>query len=334
MVRIALLVAGAALLVVLFWRLGPLDIVHVLGRIGWYFVPVVLLGAGHQGVRAFALQASVLRHGALRYRDALAIRLSGEAVRSLTFTGPALAEPTKAWLLEERGLSLREGFAAALTEYLVDAFVTAIIATSGIVFLLVRFRPEGTIRLVAVVAACLLVTFLIVSAIAIARRFYLIGTIIAWLARVGVLRGRLAPDMNAINRMEDLLLIMFRERPARFATIAGIDTVAQLLYAVELFLLLRGIGVQAPPSLVYAIDASAKFFEFAYAAVPLQVGVSEGTYASIFAIVGLPLTAGVAVAILRRVRTLAIASIGLAMLTVMTRRRARRSPPHSAATRA
>jgi hypothetical protein len=36
----------------------------------------------------------------LRYRDALAIRLSGEAIQSLTLTGPVLAEPTKAWLLE------------------------------------------------------------------------------------------------------------------------------------------------------------------------------------------------------------------------------------------
>ena len=334
MVRIALLVAGAALLVALFWRLGPLDIVHALGRVGWCFVPVVLLGAAHQGIRAFALYACVLRHGALRYRDALAIRLSGEAVRSLTFTGPALAEPTKAWLLEERGLSLREGFAATLTEYLINAFVAAVVATTGIVFLLVRFRPEGTIRVVAIAAACLLVTFLAVSAVAIARRFYLIGTIIAWLARIGVLRGRLHPAMNAVNRMEDLLLVVFRDRPVRFAAIAVVDAVAQLLYAFELFWLLRGVGIEVPLPVVYAIDTSVKFFEFAFAAVPLRLGVSEGTYASIFAVVGLPLAGGVAVAILRRARTLVITGIGLAMITVMTGRRARRSSSASGAFRA
>jgi uncharacterized protein (TIRG00374 family) len=325
MIRTALLVAGAALLAVLFWRLGPLEITRALARIGWYFVPVVLLGAAHQIARALALYASILRPGALRYRDALAIRFSGEAVRSLTFTGPALSEPTKAWLLEERGLSLREAFAATLTEYLVDAFVTAGIAATGVIFLLTRFHAEGAVRVVAIVAACLLVTFLAVSGAAIGRRFYLIGTVVAWLARIGVLRGRLTPDMNAVNRMEDLLLIVFRDRPRRFAAIAAIDAMAQLLYAFELFWLLRGIGIEAPLSVIYAIDASVKFFEFAFAVVPLQLGVSEGTYASMFAVAGLSSAGGVAAAILRRSRTLVIAGIGLAMITVMTRRRAARS---------
>ena len=64
-----------------------------------------------------------MRPGVLRYGDALAIRLSGEAIQSLTFTGPVLAEPTKAWLLEGRGLTLREGFAATITEYLIYTFV-------------------------------------------------------------------------------------------------------------------------------------------------------------------------------------------------------------------
>jgi len=48
---------------------------------------------GLRGVtsNAFALRACVLRSGLLRYGDALAIHLLGEAVQSLTFTGPMLS---------------------------------------------------------------------------------------------------------------------------------------------------------------------------------------------------------------------------------------------------
>jgi hypothetical protein len=95
MLRTVLLLGGAALLVLLLWRLGPSEIIDALGRIGWYFVPVLLLGGAHHATRALALHACVLRPGVLRYADALAIRLSGEAIQSLTFTGPFLAEPTK-----------------------------------------------------------------------------------------------------------------------------------------------------------------------------------------------------------------------------------------------
>src|SRR5919106_5105501 len=123
MLRHVLLLTGVTLLVLVLWQLGPLDVVDAVRRIGWYFLPVFLLGGAHHATRAFALRACVLRSGLLRYGNALAVRLAGEAVQSLTFTGPVLSQPTKAWLLESHGLTLKEGFAATFTEYLICAFV-------------------------------------------------------------------------------------------------------------------------------------------------------------------------------------------------------------------
>ena len=321
--RMVLLVAGTALLALLLWRLGPAEILETLGRIGWYFVPILLLGAAHQATRALALNACILQPRMLRYRDALAIRLSGEAVQTLTLTGPVLAEPTKAWLLERRGLTFTDGFAATLTEYLIYSFVSAAMAIVGLVALLVRFQPSPTIRSVAIVIVVLCAAFLVASAIAIACRFYLIGTIISALGRAGVLRGRLKPDLAAVNRIEDLLLVVLRDSPARFAVIVAMEIAAQALLVFELFWLLRAIHVVVPVSSVFLIEAWVKFFDFAFLLVPLQVGVLEGTYASIFGVLGLPLAGGFVLALVRRARGLAIAAVGLAMLGLMTRRRRR-----------
>jgi len=323
MLRIGLLVAGAALLLVLLWRLGPADIIDALDQIGWYFAPVLLLGAAHHATRALALQVCVLRGGVVRYRDALAIRLSGEAVQTLTLTGPALAEPTKAWLLETRGLTLQEGFAATLTEYLIYTFITAAMSIAGLSYLLLHYEPTSIVARVAITIIGLCVAFLLVSAIAIARRFYLIGTIISTLTSMGVLRGRFTPNMTWINRMEDLLLALLRDSPARFAAVAGLETAAQTILVVELIVLLRALHVMASNWSAFVIEASVKFFEFVFAFVPLQLGVAEGAYALVFGAVGLPLAAGFAVAFLRRARSLAIASVGLGLLTVMTRQRNR-----------
>ena len=320
MLRVVLLLGGAALLFFLLWRLGPSDVLDAFGQVGWYFVAALLLGAAHQATRALALHACVLRREVLRYRDALAIRLSGEAVQSLTLTGPVLAEPTKAWLLETRGLTLKEGFAATITEYLIYTFVTAAMSITGLLYLVVKFDPSPTVRRIAIGMLSACVVFLLVSAIAIARRYYLIGTIIAALARIGLLRGRLKPDMPWINQMEDLLLIVFRDSPARFATVAVLETVAQGLLVLELFLLLHALHVSASGWSAFVIEASLKFFEFAFLFVPLQLGVSEGSYALVFGVMGLPLAAGFVLAFLRRARSLMIATVGLGTLGVMTRR--------------
>ena len=186
----------------------------------------------------------------------------------------------------------------------------------------IHFGLSGALRTIAIATLGVCAAFLVASAIAIARRFYLIGTIIAWLASIGVLRGRLTPDMTWINQMEDLLLIVLRDSPARFAMIAAIEIAAQALLVGELFWLLRALGVMASGWSAFVIEASVKFFEFAFVFVPLQLGVSEGAYAVICGVMSLPLAAGFAVAFLRRARSLIIAGAGLVMMAVMTRRHA------------
>ena len=321
--RIVLLAAGTALLGLLLWRLGPAEIVDALGRIGWYFAPILLLGAAHQATRALALNVCIVQPGLLRYRDALAIRLSGEAVQTLTLTGPVLAEPTKAWLLERRGLTFKEGFAATLTEYLVYSFVSAAMAIVGLVALLQRFTPGPTIRSIATVIIVLCAAFLAAAVIAIVGRFYLIGTIVSALGKAGVLRGRLRPETSAVNHVEDLLLQVLHDAPVRLAVVVALEIAAQALLVFELFWLMRAIHVAVPGSWVFLIEAWAKFFDFIFLLIPLQVGVLEGTYASIFSVMGLPLSGGFVLAFVRRVRVLVIAAIGLAMLALMTRQRRR-----------
>jgi hypothetical protein len=318
MLRVVLLLGGAALLVLLLWHLGPAAVLDAFNRVGWYFGLVLLLGAAHQATRALALYACVLRRNVLRYRDALAIRLSGEAIQSLTLTGPVLAEPTKAWLLETRGLTLKEGFAATLSEYLIYSFVTAVMSITGLIYLIVTFNPSATVRSIALSMVTLGILFLLASAIAVARRYYLIGTIIAALARIGILRGRLKPDMTWINQMEELLLIVFRDSPSLFARVAVLETAAQGLLVLELFVLLHALRVSASGWSAFVAEASVKFFEFAFLFVPLQLGVAEGSYALLFGVMGLPLAVGFAIAFLRRARSLMIATVGLGTLGVMT----------------
>lgn len=76
-------------------------------------------------------------------------------MQSLTFTGPLLSEPTKAWRLEGQGLTLKEGFAATITEYLICSFVTATMSIAGLVYFVVHFAPPSVVAGIATGIVCL-----------------------------------------------------------------------------------------------------------------------------------------------------------------------------------
>lgn len=329
--RNGLLLLGAVLLGFLLWRFGAEEILALVGRVGWYFIPALALYTLHHAIRAVALRACVRRPDLLGYRDAFAIRLSGEAIQSLTFSGPVLAEPARAWLLTRRGLTLQEGFAATVTEYLISAFVTAAMSIAGLVYIVRAFNPPPALAGASMLVAALLAAFLASAAVAIALRFYLIGTIVGWLVRAGVLRGRLRPDMAWINRMEDLLLLVLRDRPVLLGRLLLIEAAAQVPLVLELLVLLGAIGVAASPLAPVLIEASAKAIGIVFMFVPQQMGVAEGTYALIFDVLALPAAAGFAIALLRRLRALVVSAVGLALIARLTREGPARSQPRSGA---
>jgi hypothetical protein len=324
MLRTATLAIGTALLIILIWRLGPQEILAALIKIGWYAALILPLYAAHHAMRALALRTCVLPPAKLGYLEAVAIRLSGEAVQVLTVTGPVLAEPTRAWLLQRRGLTLTEGFAAAISEYLVSLFVNAAMAIAALAYLVPRIHPVAGVSGIAIALICVSSAFLIVSAIAIVRRFYLIGAVIAGMAHIGLLRGRWRPDMASIHRMEDALLAFLHDRPRQLVATVGLEAAAQAFLVLELFAFLHALNLDVSLSETFMIEGSIKFIGLAFAFVPLQVGVAEGAYAALFEAIALPPAAGFTLAFARRIRTIAVASVGLPTLMRLMRDRRHR----------
>jgi hypothetical protein len=58
------------------------------------------------------------------------------------------------------GLTLEEGFAATITEYLICSFVTAAMSIAGLLYLVVRFTPPLAVTALAIGIVCLFSIFL------------------------------------------------------------------------------------------------------------------------------------------------------------------------------
>ena len=318
MPRTLFLLAGLALFIYLFVHLGPAAIFEMLGRIGWSAVPIAAAYGVYQTFRSLALTASVSSTRTLSFRDALWIRLSGEAVQFLTFTGPFLAEPAKALLLKRRGLSTVEGFAATITEYLSYMFTSAILAIGALWWMLQRGMVEGGVRAVAIGLLTAMVIFLLASAVAIVRRVHLLGAILERISRLPLVRRRLKPNMTDVHRVEDLLLHVMHDRPSRFARILLLESSSHALHILELFLILGALGLGANIGMATLIEGAAKFIGLAFFFIPGQVGASEGAHTIIFEAIGLPAVEGFTVPFVRRIRSIVVAALGLLAISALT----------------
>lgn len=321
MTRLVFLAVGVAVFVYLLVRLGPGAVLEMLARIGWMAIAIAVAYAVYQSVRALALSASVTSARTLRFRDALWIRLSGEAVQFLTFTGPFLAEPAKALLLKGRGLTAIEGFATTLVEYLSYTFTAAVLSIGALGWLLARGSLTGGVRAGAVVILGIMAGFLAVSTFAIASRKHLLGAALERAAALPGIRRWVKPNMTDVHHVEDLLLGILHDRPRRFARILVLESVSHLLHIVELFLILVALELGAHFGTAILIEGAAKFISLTFFFIPGQVGASEGAYTIIFEAVGLPAVAGFTVPFVRRIRSIVVAALGLLGMSLLTRSR-------------
>jgi hypothetical protein len=281
----------------------------MLAQVGWAFAAMVLLYIVHSVCRAVVLWVCLGVH-AVPFRDVLRIRFSGEAVEALTNTGPLLAEPTKGMLLTSRGVPAVNAFAAISLEYLLYTVTSAAFgAVAALLLLQHRPLPHG----LGPAALTLLITM---SA-------FIAGTILAGVTGVGLvapaLRGlnamiahdRIAAAVSGVSAVEAVLVEFLHRRPFRVGAAVALECLSHVLLMADVWVLLRALGLRPGIADLVLVEGSAKLVAFVFFFVPAQLGATEGSNALIFPIIGLPVAAGVTLALVRRIRSMCIAGIGI-----------------------
>jgi hypothetical protein len=312
--RILLLAGGAVVLAVLVASIGLDVIASTLGRVGLGFLWVSMMYLGHVIIRASALWKALPSRD-LDYRQVLRIRLVGEAVEMLTFTGPFLAEPAKGRLLSSRGVPRAHAFGAVVIEYLLYTVVSAWLAgTAFSIFLARGTLPDGLHgplvgMLVSVIVFTLATAFAAVSGIGlIAPTIEAIGS--------GISPRRTAALVSRIRPVERVLVSFLHEEPWRLLELLAFEIAGHALLVAEIWVILRALGIDIPAIDALCFEGGVKFIAVVFAFVPGQIGAAEGTYALLARGLGLPVAAGLTLALVRRIRALIVAGLGLAVSAV------------------
>jgi hypothetical protein len=100
------------------------------------------------------------------------------------------------------------------------------------------------------------------------------------------------------------------------------QTAAHLLLALEAWLVFRAIGTPISAVSSVAFEGAVKLVDVAFFFIPGHLGAQEGFYAMVAPAVGAVPAAGLALALLRRIRGLVVAVAGMALLARWDARRA------------
>ena len=294
--------AGAALFVYAVRRAGVADIVHAVQRVGWGMVLILAIAGVRFVIRAECWRWCLPPETALPLRRTLTAFLAGDAVGNVTPLGLLASEPTKV-LLTRHHLATRDSVASLAVENLVYAASVLAMIAIGLVVLAanVAMPTPWRLALIAVLAAMI------------------VGTAIA----VRAMRGTWDPRRGARPRWRERLATL-RDETVRFPGLSrerlwrvfGLDLLFHACAVFEVYVTLRWLLADRSPTVAQAIvfEALNRVITVAFKFVPFRVGIDEASAGALAPILSVNPAAGVALAVVRKVRNLFWAAIGLMLV--------------------
>jgi Lysylphosphatidylglycerol synthase TM region len=343
-VQLVSFAAGVALFVYLLQKTGASVLINNLEKLGWGFLLIVALSGVRNFVRAGSWYAAIgPDQRAISFWRLTNVMLAGEAIKYLTATGPILGEPAKAAMIR-REIPLLQGFSSVLIENLIYYLTVFVFMFAGLPSLLVLAETPGKVKLSAYVLMALIAAGVGLTSLAIRYRWYVLAR---GLKQLGELTGRLpsrlpgfdtkssskssgksVPDINRLETLasqvrlvEDNLYNFYERRRSAFYLIFWLNMVAHLINVVEVYVIL--LLLQLPSSLVlgFLVEAVTKVINLVFFFVPARAGVYESGNALLLQSLGMSAAAGVALAIIRKLRAFVWAGYGLIIIGIASIRR-------------
>jgi hypothetical protein len=310
--RVAALFGGLGLLAWLVLLSGPARLAADLLKVGWWMAGLLAIAAVRNGVRAEAVRLALGEdRREFSFSKMYVVLLVSEAVKFVAVAGLVFGEATKGWLLGRRVSGPR-----AVSTVMVDVllyYLTAAGFSLGAIGLFFALYPaSGAVQRAGVAGAAVVAVALLLGVVAYRRRWLGAGRVVRLLARWGVVRRR-----ETIERIEEIDGQMFgfysRHRGA-FRGILALDFAAHFLAALEVAAIVWLLGLGAHFAGGVVVEGLTKLVETGGLVVPGDVGLYQGGTGLIFRAMGYTVATGVAVGLVRQIRSILWAGVGFLML--------------------
>jgi phosphatidylglycerophosphate synthase len=311
---------GILLFIHLIQRAGPAKLLASMAALGWGLALVIVWGGVAHILKTWAWRLTLLDG---KYQVSFArmfgLRLSCEAVGQFGGLAQLFGEGLRVSLLGP-AIPLSQGIASVTIDrafFVVSAAVVSLLGLSAV--LMVLPLPHKLV-LYAIVFACVLLGFVLLSAIAIRNRWPLFSRTGEVLGRIRYLKPLIDGKRALIHAVEESLLDFYHRTPQAFWASLLLNLACHAAAIVEVFLIVCLMGTKLTLFGALAIEALTKLVNIAGTFNPGNIGTYEGGNMLIAKMFGLTAAAGLTLAFARRLRALFWTGVGILCLMILSSR--------------
>jgi phosphatidylglycerophosphate synthase len=318
--RILGVILGILLFIHLIHRAGPAKLLASMVALGWGLALVIAWGGVAHILKTWAWRLTLLdgkRH--VSFARMLGLRLSSEAVGQFGGLAQLFGEGLRVSLLGP-AIPLKHSIASVTIDRALFVVSAAVVSLLGLSAVLMLLPLPHKLILYAIVFACFLLGFVLISAIAIRNRWPLFSRTGEVLGRIRYLRPLIERKRALIQSVEDSLLDFYHRTPEAFWASLLLNLACHAAAIFEVYLVVRLMGAKLTLFGALAIEALTKLVNIAGTFNPGNIGTYEGGNMLITKMFGLTAAAGLTLAFARRLRALFWSGVGILCLIGLSNR--------------
>lgn len=297
-------------------KAGVSEILVGIKRLGVGFLLILAISSIRQIARSFAWIRCLESPHKLRFRDAFAARVMGDALGNIIpLASVAVAEPSKAAFVTHR-LPLMVSLSALALENIFYSLSVAVFIFSGTVALLLAFPLKPALRYASF--GTLAVTLLIVPLgfLIIRRQWKFLSGLMLIFGRRNIARAWMEKTIPRARTFEDRIYGFYQRNSNRLLLILALEMTFHCAGVLEIYTTLWFIsGVLAPTLLTaFILESVNRVINVVFKFIPLRTGVDEAGTGMLSKVLGFTTAIGVTLAIVRKARDIFWTTIGVALM--------------------
>src|SRR6266850_5574806 len=296
-------------------KAGVAEIMGGLRRLGAGFLLILLFSAIRQCARSLAWMKCLEAPYRLRFRDAFAARVMGDALGNIVpLASVAVSEPSKAVFVKDR-VPLMVGLSALAVENIFYSLSVAIFIFSGTATLLLTFSLPKPLRYASLGALATTLVVMPLGYFLIRRQWRFLSGTLRLLGNRGIARNWITKMMPRADTLEQRIYGFYERNQATFLSIFVLELVFHLAGVLEIYATLTYISPIAPTLLTaFILESVNRIINVVFKFVPLRTGVDEAGTGMLSKVLGFTTTTGVTLAIVRKARDIFWSTIGVALM--------------------
>ena len=297
-------------------KAGVSQIIVGIKRLGFGFVLLLGISAIRQIARSLAWTRCFESPYRLRFRDAFAARVMGDALGNIVpLASVAVSEPSKAAFVTNR-VPLLVSLSALALENIFYSLSVAIFIFSGTVALLLTFPLKPALRYVSF--ATLAVTILIVPLgyFIIRKQWKFLSGAMSFVHGRGLGQTWMAKAIPRARTLEDRIYGFYGRNSNRLLAILALEMCFHLAGVLEIYTTLWFISDIVAPTLLTAfiLESVNRVINIVFKFIPFRLGVDEAGTGMLAKALGFTQAIGAALAIVRKARDMFWTAIGVALM--------------------